>query len=596
MKRITLILSLVFTLAITVFIGACSSGGSDNPGNGGGTGGTQPTAPLTFTGITFSNKTVTYDGREYALTVNGTVPEGTQVSYTNKKGTNAGVYNATATLTKEGYTTLNLSAKLTINKAVFTGITFTDETYVATGTTHTLTIKGDLPENTKVSYTNNSASAAGVYNATATVTNPNYTTLTLNATLTIKSLTTAAKDIVDSLMDKPDPWSFLPEAFSHENMAYSAMPVNDFTSFVNVSAIGYKIIGKQFNVLYEGLTDTATLLGYLDNVYAVGGTIANLYQTYINQNPDDYKQFSGEAGGFKFKIILNGDKSELLAGNSTVSIELTYDGTTKARTGRIQLTDGMALKYRSSENSLKLAVKTTIAGVGTLKQIQFERNNGAVAGYLYEYTGTENNNLKTSAVIASNSVKTVITSNKREADDLKINYYEEVYNSQTGKFIGGEVNEKVSESSSKTYDTLWLMLNDINGLTSVKAEHKQNIMNDDTIYINGSSDSMHTKTVSLLDLSRRFDIEMKDVWYVVENNGKYETVKTSIPMLFVQIEHTSTFSADFKDKNNITATLPSFTAVTQDYELMGNFFNDIKENVSYADIVAYIGTQNSFFN
>ena len=595
MKRIALILSLAFALALTVFLGAC--GGSNNSGNSNGT---TPPAPLTFTGITFTDKTVTYDGSEHELTVSGTLPEGTQVAYTSNKGTNAGEYNATATLTKEGYTTLNLSAKLTIKKAVFTGITFTGETFIATGATRTITVKGDLPENTEVSYKDNSASAAGVYNATATLTNPNYEPLTLNAKLTIKNLANVAKDIVDSLLDKPDPWSFLPEAFSHENMAYSAMPVNDFTSFVNVSSIGDKIIGKQFNVLYEGLTDTATLLKYVDSVYAVGATIADTYQTYINKNPDNYKEFNGEAGGFKFKINLDGEKSTLLAGNSTVSIELTYDGNSQARTGRIQLNSGMALKYEYRENFLKLAVEVTVSGVGNLKQIEFKRENGKVKGYLYEYTGTANNNLKTTAVISSDATKTVITSNKREADDLKINYYEEVYNSQTGKYIGGEVNETVS---SVKFDTLWFMLGSVSGFNTVKVDPEQNKENADTIYLNGSETAIKTKVVGGLSLktaSRRFDIEMKDVWYVVETNeGKYETVKASIPMLFVQVEQTSTFGADFKEKNDFMTTaptLPPFNAVTEDYETNAASFNSIKEKVTYAEIINYIGTKNNFFN
>lgn len=616
MKKLVLILATAFVLSASAFFCACGNGASDG-GNGGNTDITRPDNPgtgdtnnppplLSFTGITLTDKTVTYDGTEHELTVNGTVPEGTSVVYTNNKGTDAGIYNASVKLTKEGYNPLTLNAKLTVNKAKFTGITFNDGTFVATGSTHKIEISGELPEPeiTKVVYTDNSASKTGVYNAKAVITNPNYETLTLNAVLTVKSVTTVASEIVNSLLDKPDPWSFLPEAFSHENMAYANLPVNDFTSFVNVSSIGDKIIGKQFNVLYEGLTDAASLLGYVDNVYAVGATIADLYQTYINKNPDDHKQFSGEAGGFKFRITLDGEKSELLAGNSAVSIELTYDNATKARTGRIQLTDGMAVKYQSSDDYLKFAVKATISGVGNLKQIEFARTDGAVAGYMYEYTGTENNNLKTSAVIASNSIKTVITSNKREADDLKINYYEEVYDSKTGKFIGGEVNETVSKI---VYDTLWFMLPAVSGFNTVKAEPDQNGMNTDTIYLNGNGTAIKTKLVGGLSLkatSRRYDIEMKDVWYVTaetSENGKtkYKTVKCSIPMLCVQVEQTSTFGSDFKEKNtNMTVepVLPSFIRITEDYEKMGNFFNEIKENVTYADITAYIGAKNSYFN
>ena len=80
----------------------------------------------------------------------------------------------------------------------------------------------------------------------------------------------------------------------------------------------------------------------MDTVFSVGNTVAGLYQTYINDNPDNYAEFSGEAGGFRFRIRLDGEKSELMAGNSVISAALTYDGATEERTGRVQLTDGTA--------------------------------------------------------------------------------------------------------------------------------------------------------------------------------------------------------------------------------------------------------------
>ncbi|MDE6597239.1 MAG: DUF5050 domain-containing protein [Clostridia bacterium] len=201
MKKIALILSLVFALAISLFLGACGS--SDNSGNGGGTGtensgstgnggGAQTPAPSTFTGITFTDKTVTYDGSEYALTVGGTLPEGTQVSYTNNKGTNAGVYNATATLTKEGYTTLNLSAKLTINKAEFTSstVTLSDLTVEYDSLPHSLQVVGNLPADAQVTYKYNGVEAesvtqVGTYSVECIIESTNYLTITRTAKLKI---------------------------------------------------------------------------------------------------------------------------------------------------------------------------------------------------------------------------------------------------------------------------------------------------------------------------------------------------------------------------------------------------------------------------
>ena len=72
-----------------------------------------------MSGITFKNVTVTYNGTEHKVEIEGTLPEGVLVSYENNVGTNAGVYNAIA---KFSYDTANynfiedLEAVLIINK------------------------------------------------------------------------------------------------------------------------------------------------------------------------------------------------------------------------------------------------------------------------------------------------------------------------------------------------------------------------------------------------------------------------------------------------------------------------------------------------
>ena len=559
-------------------------------------------AKASFTGITFTGDEVTYDGSEHAITVSGTVPEGADVVYTNNKGTNAGEYNASVTISKDNYNSLTLNAKLTIKKAKFAGIIFKDKITVSTGTVHSLEVEGELPEGTTVKYENNDQKDAGEYTVKATVTNPNYEDLVLEAKLKIISIPAVAKDIVTSLLNKPDPWSFLPEALSESEMAYNSAPVSDFTSFVNVSAIGDRIIGKQLHVLYEGLIDTATALGFVDTAFAVIDAIAGVYQTFINDNPENYASFTGEAAGFKLSITLDGDKSEIILGNSAVSMELTYDKSSGTRIGRIQLTDGIAVKYQSGEDSLKIAVKATVAGVGNLKQIEFVREDDGVAGYLYEYTGTATKNLKTSAVIVSDANYTRIMSNKRETDDLVIKGYEEVYSSKTGKYIGGEVRETVK---SVNFDTLWFMLNDVSGFNTVKVSSEQNELNADTVYVNGASAAFVAKKVGGLSLktaSRRYDIEMKEVWYVVAvkdgDKVKYDTVKNTIPMLFVQIEQTDSFGSDVKKENSnefaAEPALPDYTAVNGGYEAMQALFDTIKELVTYEEIDSFIGEKNSF--
>ncbi len=296
----------------------------------------------------------------------------------------------------------------------------------------------------------------------------------------------------------------------------------------------------------------------------------------------------------------------MLAGNSTVSVELYNYGETGKRAGRVQLTDGMALKYESTENSLKFAVKKTVKGIGSAQQIEFVREQNAVAGVMYEYAGTANTSvIKTTATIAFNEDIAYIVSDKRETDDLKINGYEEVYNAKTGEFIGGEVAETVKLAD---YDTLWFMLGDVSGFTNVKVIDQKNGVNADTIYLNNALEAMHTKLIggiSTKATSRRFDVEMKDVWYIVAKteNGKtqYEKVKFEIPMVFVQKDNMDTFGKDVQEKNGSefpsAPVLPSenIKQITTMFPEMQEIFTKLKEQGSANDIINYIGEKSPLF-
>ncbi|MGS2762863.1 MBG domain-containing protein, partial [Sinomicrobium sp. M5D2P9] len=140
--------------------------------------------PAVITGITFNDGSFVYDGTARSLSLEGTLPEGTSVSYGNNSRTDVGTQEVTATLTGTNYETLELTANLTITPAVITGITFNDGSFVYNGTARSLSLEGTLPEGTSVSYVNNSRTDVGTQEVTATLTGTNYETLELTANLT----------------------------------------------------------------------------------------------------------------------------------------------------------------------------------------------------------------------------------------------------------------------------------------------------------------------------------------------------------------------------------------------------------------------------
>ena len=125
-----------------------------------------------ISGITYVSASYDYDNTAKTLLITGTLPEGVSVEYTNNTGTSAGIYNATAVLSGEGYKTKILTATLTINKINYdmTGVSWDySEAFKYNGNLQTVTIKGDLPAGVSVAnYSNNSKTEVGEYSASVT--------------------------------------------------------------------------------------------------------------------------------------------------------------------------------------------------------------------------------------------------------------------------------------------------------------------------------------------------------------------------------------------------------------------------------------------
>src|SRR5690606_26635925 len=74
----------------------------------------------TFQNITFDDLSIEYDSFEHTIVISGVLPEDTEVSYTSdvdgitNTASEVGIYNISVEISKDGYETLNLTAKLTI--------------------------------------------------------------------------------------------------------------------------------------------------------------------------------------------------------------------------------------------------------------------------------------------------------------------------------------------------------------------------------------------------------------------------------------------------------------------------------------------------
>lgn len=555
-----------------------------------------------FTGITFDNISYSYDGNPKTIEINGSLPAGSTVSYTNNLGVDAGEYNATATISAVGYKTIILQATLIIEKIDIVGVSFSDTTFTYNEMLRELIVEGNIPVGVTVQYINNKGTEVGTYQATAVLSGKNYNMLELTATLKINpDFTGMAFDVLSKLFVLPEMWEFLPESFAIENRLYNGAEQIDFNSnFVSVNSIPQMGFGKQMNVVYENLLQMQSVMKHLNGFYNYSNIIIDAYQLFLNDGPNNYKLFEHQTENFNIKLELTDNSNILLASYGTVAIEIGYNIADGIASGRIQLSDSNVIRYDISENELKIAL--SIFGIA-VSQVEFIAGQQGVTGYFYEFYGTAENNLKTTALIKVDENYTTIISNKREIDDLIIEGYLETYDNLTGKFIGAEVKET---NNMVDFDTLWFNLYDIEGFNSIKKVDEMNGLNLDTIYINNSLNPFKAKRNNLGFGSRQYDIEMKDMYFYAydEINDSYSKIKMEIPMFFVQKANLGDYEVTAYNENennglttflNNTLTQAEQNAITENYTNLVGEFIIRKEQTTRNEIINYIGEKNSYF-
>lgn len=592
-KLLFFLLSLIMVLSIT----ACGGSGED--------GGSGETPSIDFTGISFADGEFVYDGSEKSIAVSGTLPEGTNVQYTGASATDAGTYNATAKISCSGYNTLTLTATLKINKANITGISVDPEqTIKQDGESHLPEYTGDIASGINIKYFLGDKEITGLkepgtYDVKMVFSGKNYNELAINVKYSIKlSLAVLANDVINSFGAVPDAWEFLPDSFSPDHRLISSeIKYDDFIQIKNIPTNG---MGKQMNMVYSILTYTELASSYVNKVYGAMNIIKNLYSTYLDGSPDNYKSFSGNTGSFAFSIEITDSEYSLSASVGTVNITIYSSLEDEEYGARIQLTDTTVVKYSVSGDAFVFALSILNSAA---MMVEFSTDeDGNTTGRVYEYlTVSGVDIIGTSALINVTEDYTVIIGTKGDFIPTSDSRNCEIYSNDSGLLVGTEVREDVDGIIFNTY---WFPLICLNGVNTIKKIDEMNGTNSDTIYINGSSDTLHTTLVGLAGItsgkatSRRYDIEFKTMYFFVynEETEKYESISMEIPMLFIQTEHVESFESDFAksnktalSSNKVTLTVENsdFEAILYGYEVLLPIYDMIKDAITRETIIEY---------
>lgn len=250
MKKTLPIVLLSFVLVLT---GCVSSGKEEVQGSEVDSTLIEPTYK-NFENVFFDSKTLIYDGESHILDEVRGAPEGTQITYTGREPhIDAGTYTASALLTKEGYNNKTLTATLTINKASFENITFSDGTFEYDGQVHSIYVSG-APSFATVTYSNNKKTDVGTYTVIATIKATNYETMTKTATLRI-----IGKQITGVTFEDKE---FQYDGYSHSLAISGELPSGVSVTYSNnekINSGSYAVTANLYGTGYEPLTMTATL-------------------------------------------------------------------------------------------------------------------------------------------------------------------------------------------------------------------------------------------------------------------------------------------------------------------------------------------------
>jgi hypothetical protein len=236
-----------------------------------------------LSGISFAQKTFTYDGFDKHPDVSGTLPEGVNVVYSNIQK-NAGVYNdIKASISGSNYNLLELTTSMTINKADLSATIFLlEKEEVYDGTPKRLSLDGILPEGVTTTYTNNDNINVGSYNVTVNINGGvNYNDKQLIAKLIIVKGNLATNAILASdtfIYDGSEKSltiaGILPDQVSVSYSNNNKKDVGEYKVYAVLSKPNYNDQVVEADLIINPKPLNVTVRGEISKVYNANGVVA----------------------------------------------------------------------------------------------------------------------------------------------------------------------------------------------------------------------------------------------------------------------------------------------------------------------------------
>ena len=323
------------------------------------------------------NNVFVYDGEAHTVEVDGDLPANASVSYPSGNSfVNAGSYDVTAIVSCEGYVTETLSTTVKIERAVYdmSGVVFEDKEVVYDGSSHSLVIKGTLPEGVAApTYTVNgkeasSATDADEYKVVAHFANndPNYEPIPdMSATLKITPAEYTVKGV--DIVFRDEDGKIISDGTKIYDGKSITFDLNDYSKLSKKISVSFTVSdtdGKEIS--YSNLKT---------NIIDVG--VYTVKAEFELSDSKNYKPIPPIEQSFE---VIKAEHPAL-NGVRMVSAQITYDGEEHSIKIEGELPDGITVRYEYYQGDKLLVDKdgkpvqsVSSTGVYTVKAI-FKHEN-----------------------------------------------------------------------------------------------------------------------------------------------------------------------------------------------------------------------------
>lgn len=409
-----------------------------------------------------------------------------------------------------------------------------------------------------------------------------------------------------------DPNDYIPQTMGadHSVVIYNEADY-DYSSFNNLSH--YYGFGEQWHMVLENITESERFYAVTTLCETVLSASVVIFNNWLDENPGDTANHSIQKTDYTASInFSNGKLTYSLRyttgltipffGTFVPQVDMELDVSSLQKTVRIQITENNAMKYIVNDSHYQFALEYGVETVSRKAYFEVENEDDEITGHIYEFVQYKDKDLVPScADFYINDTYTSVVGNKASGIIGFSDYINELYTTSNGKMLGYEIMEtKTLAGKTVTFNTLWFNLTDIDGLSNIKYVDSDHATNEtpEGFYVNNSTSKFENKLVGGLSAkmaSRRYDIENRKRYIYSKEDDKLIDHEVETPMMFVQVEQLSTFTADVNSKNsylNLSINLSQtyLTKIQDDYGSLIEVFIQNKGNINSDYIVSFIGS------